>query len=242
MKKLSLAEIKELDSGDIISSFEGEVKKVYAQKSDDGDYGRWYLQNILITDGDEEIQITWSGEEPFSNNEVGKRYLFESTLTEKHGKQGLKWEVRESKGKTYSSVKVTPTAKITLLDGHEKGDSSAVDGPSAAAKPKPVSTQRPENKTPPLASTPVKAAKQNAAQSASAYALCLEAGRALKFAYEIEAGENSMSEESFRCMVSSFFIRMDRSGCIDKLPLHSIDPPKREEPTFYGPHEPEVPF
>jgi hypothetical protein len=117
MRLLTISEIEQLDSGEIIPAFTGTVKKVFEQKSGEnrgenkkkyGDF--WHIQNAIVTDGTSEIHISWGGEDSLSNLE-GQVVTFESTDT-KHGKQGLKWEVRNVEGKIYKSVKITGAAKI----------------------------------------------------------------------------------------------------------------------------------
>ncbi len=101
MRELTIAEIKTLESGEIIPSFRGTITKVYEQKTDMGDYGQWWLQNMIVKDrAGEQVQVTWGGEDDLTGLE-GQTRIFESTQTSKHGLQGCKWDVRKSGGKTY---------------------------------------------------------------------------------------------------------------------------------------------
>lgn len=137
MKTMTFSEIKELDSGDIISAFEGTVKKIYEAKEGDGEYGHWVFQNALLeNDEGESIYVTFNDH---SDNLKGKRLRLESQLTEKHGKQGLKWDVRKANGKIYSGVKITGQAKITILEeqneppGHEDAPANVEKSEAAVA-------------------------------------------------------------------------------------------------------------
>ena len=114
MRTIPISELRNLESGEIIPAFEGTVTKVYEQKHGPGEYGEWYLQNMIVEDGDAKVQVTWSGEDDMSNME-GKRFIFESSQT-KHGLQGCKWDVRTSNGKRYEGVKLTGSCKIKKLD------------------------------------------------------------------------------------------------------------------------------
>src|SRR6478752_8693812 len=78
MKTYSIAEINDLDHGIPISRFEGRIKKVFEQKSGEGNYGTWYLQNLIVEDGQQEITVTWTGDDPFDAGVEGKIYSFET--------------------------------------------------------------------------------------------------------------------------------------------------------------------
>src|SRR5947199_10091054 len=99
MRTSPIAELHNLEAGEIIPAFAGTVTKVYEQKHGPGEFGEWYLQNMIVEDGDAKVQVTWSGEDDMSSME-GKRYIFESSQT-KHGLQGCKWDVRTSNGKRF---------------------------------------------------------------------------------------------------------------------------------------------
>src|SRR5436309_155134 len=94
MRTLTIAEIRELSSGEIIPAFEGRVTKVYEQKTGVSEYGPWFLQNLIVEDATGHVQVTWGGEDSFDEGAEGTLYRFESSETKKHGLQGCKWEVR----------------------------------------------------------------------------------------------------------------------------------------------------
>ena len=50
MKLSSFQEIAEAENGQQIPSFQGTIKKVFDQKTDIGQYGQWWLQNIILQD------------------------------------------------------------------------------------------------------------------------------------------------------------------------------------------------
>jgi len=121
MRTIPISELHNLESGEIIPAFEGTVTKVYEQKHGPGEFGDWYLQNMIVEDGDSKVQVTWSGEDAMTSEMEGNQYRFESSPTTKFGLQGCKWDVRTSKGKRYEGIKLTGSCKIKRLDGNPFG-------------------------------------------------------------------------------------------------------------------------
>jgi hypothetical protein len=58
MQTLTIADIEQLSNGEIVPRFCGTVAKVYEQKSGPGQFGPWFLQNMVVTDGTGEITAT----------------------------------------------------------------------------------------------------------------------------------------------------------------------------------------
>ena len=118
MRELTFQQIGELDHGEIIPSFRAKIKIIYEQKSGEGEYGTWYLQNLIGTDGFDDIVITWTGADEFDGGTKGLVYKFECTEGRK-GLVGIKRDKRRVNGKLYEGIKVNDASKITrsTLDG-----------------------------------------------------------------------------------------------------------------------------
>ncbi len=116
MKTYSIAEINDLDHGIPISRFEGRIKKVFDQKSGEGQYGIWYLQNLIVEDGQQEITVTWTGDDPFETASEGHTYSFETGYDKKEKPVGIVRDIRNKNGKKYEGVKVDNRSKIARMD------------------------------------------------------------------------------------------------------------------------------
>ncbi len=122
MKTYSIAEINDLDHGIPISRFEGRIKKVFEQKQGEGQYGTWYLQNLIVEDGQQEITVTWTGDDPFHGDQQGEVWSFETGYDKKEKPVGIVRDIRTVKKtdkttgavttKRYEGVKVDNRSKI----------------------------------------------------------------------------------------------------------------------------------
>lgn len=117
MRTLELEEIEALAHGESIPRFVGRIDKVWDQKSGEGEYGAWYLQNIIVLmDGGEKIQVTWTGEDEFDPKEWEGKTVEFTCGENKQGKLvGIVRDIRTKDGKIYKGVKVTPAGKIRWL-------------------------------------------------------------------------------------------------------------------------------
>src|SRR5215831_8228749 len=77
LRTLALEDIQALAHGESIPRFVGRIKKVWEQKSDEGEYGRWYLQNLIVSMDDGEVSVTWTGEDAFDEAWEGRTVAFE---------------------------------------------------------------------------------------------------------------------------------------------------------------------
>ncbi len=134
MKTYSIAEINDLDHGIPISRFEGRIKKVFEQKQGEGQYGIWYLQNLIVEDGQQEITVTWTGDDPFDTGVEGQVYSFETGYDKKDKPVGIVRDIRSKNGKKYEGVKVDNRSKIMKLGA---GDESTQRWDESQPKPKP---------------------------------------------------------------------------------------------------------
>ncbi len=132
MKTYSIAEINDLDHGIPISRFEGRIKKVFEQKSGEGQYGTWYLQNLIVEDGQQEITVTWTGDDAFDAGVEGSVYSFETGYDKKEKPVGIVRDIRSKNGKKYEGVKVDNRSKIKRESSDQQGAPSAFQQTKAA--------------------------------------------------------------------------------------------------------------
>lgn len=244
MRTLTIAAIKQLENKEPIPSFTGRITKVYEQKSDTGEYGPWWLQNLVVQDETGEVKVTWGGEDPFEQSAEGKTWSFECSET-KHGLKGVSWEVRTKNGKTYESVKVTPSAKIKVLGGGERTPGEAENPLTGRDDPPPNPTKRtypsgagpegipsdadwPEATPKPQLDDGVAEARKHIMQSANLYVLCVNAVEKYCAAHFPEVARTS---EQFQAAVGTLFIeassRRTTDGVnwwsyVDKMPQSPI--------------------
>jgi hypothetical protein len=122
MRTLGLEDIEGLAHGESIPRFVGRIDKVWDQKDGEGEYGPWYLQNIVVLmDGGEKMQVTWTGEDEFDPDEwEGKTVAFECGENKQGKLVGVIRDVRHGKdGKIYKGVKVTPAGKIKVIESED---------------------------------------------------------------------------------------------------------------------------
>jgi len=195
MKLLSFAEINDAENGQQISSFTGTIKKVWEQKSGEGDYGPWHLQNIILTDEHaNEITVTWTLEDAWTAKDEGKQLLFESGYDKKEQLCGLKKDIRKKDGKTYESVKVDDRAKVkTLGDDDEANNRHSTE----------------------ILNGGVDEARKHIMQSANLYVLCINAVNKYIAAHMPEIAQTS---EMFQAATGTLFIEASRAGLVSKMP------------------------
>ena len=113
MRLATFAEIRELAHDFIVPSFVARIEKVYEQKSGEGQYGTWFLQNVVLSDGHDKLTMTWTGADAFDRGCIGDTMLFQSTQNRKGNWVGIKRDIRHVGDNVYEGVKVTEAAKIS---------------------------------------------------------------------------------------------------------------------------------
>ena len=117
MRTLTLTEISMMGNQEIIPRFEAKVIKVWPQKSGPGQYGTWYLQNVIVQDGEEEMTLTWGGASPWDPSMEGHRFSFECSEG-KHGLTGIKRSSKRVDDIVYEGISLTETCKVRILSGN----------------------------------------------------------------------------------------------------------------------------
>jgi len=225
MKLMTFAELNELENGQQATAFTGRIKKVFDQKSGEGQYGLWWLQSIILTDEHaNEITMTWSEEDAFKPDSEGKTITVESTYNGKNQLVGVKKDIRNKNGKHYESVKVDGRAKITFNGElklppyrpgieNEEGDQSA-DWPSSVPEGNKASSTpiKPNH-----SSDGIMEAKKHLLASARLYNLCVDAARTVVEDHAKQFWPDGLGGEMFRTCVSSLFIEATRAGMLEKM-------------------------
>jgi hypothetical protein len=104
-----------MQHGEIIPAVQGRIKKVFDQKrSEPGAPNQWVLQNFVLQDDNEEIYVTWGGDDDLSTIE-GRLVSLECSET-KHGLTGVKRDITTKRGKTYEGIKLTGSCKIRVIE------------------------------------------------------------------------------------------------------------------------------
>jgi len=135
MRTLTLSDIQALAHGESIPRFVGKVRKVWEQKKGDGEYGAWFLQNLIVSMDDGEVSITWTGEDAFDSSWEGATVAFECGENKQGKLVGIVRDVRTGKdGRVYKGVKVTPAGKVARIGAPEK-KSEPENGSAAAPEP-----------------------------------------------------------------------------------------------------------
>ncbi len=212
MKTYSIAEINDLDHGIPISRFEGRIKKVFDQKQGEGQYGTWYLQNLIVEDGQQEITVTWTGDDPFNAGVEGQTYSFETGYDKKEKPVGIVRDIRTKNGKKYEGVKVDNRSKIK-----RESNGSAFQQTKAAMQPEreyddnripPPELEQGKNtpQSPPHAQQGedgVTATRKHLMQSANLLVLCI---RAVEHAVAPHQPVVAQTSEQFQSDVAKLFI------------------------------------
>ena len=208
-----ISDIKTMRNGAVIDSFSGRIKKVYEQKTDVGQYGQWWLQNLTVEDDTGEVTVTWTGEDPFFGDQEGETRLFESSEGKK-GLAGLKWEIRQKNGKTYESVKMDDRCKIKPLSSGDNGGSDQMGGAPTSQ----TTERRPE---PPAHSSNggVDEARRHIMMSANLYVLCVNAVNSYVAKHLPEVAQTS---EMFQAATGTLFIEASRAGFVSKMPAKPV--------------------
>jgi hypothetical protein len=150
LRTLNLEQIEELAHGESIPRFSGKIRKVWDQKTGDGEYGPWYIQNLVVALDDGEITVTWTGEDEFEYKQwIGKLVAFECGTNKQGRLVGVVRDIRTAKdGTVYKGVKVTAAGKVRLLAEsglpEEKADKEPPTGAPERAQGAPKGTGEPQ--------------------------------------------------------------------------------------------------
>ncbi len=223
MKTYSIAEINDLDHGIPISRFEGRIKKVFEQKSGEGQYGTWYLQNLIVEDGQQEITVTWTGDDAFDAGVEGSVYSFETGYDKKDKPVGIMRDIRSKNGKKYEGVKVDNRSKIKREEpqqgqGEPTAFSKARDTMQQGEPRMPRSDDEQDwPEAPPIAPEQrvepdrplngVTDTRQHLMQSANLYNLCVAA---VDKAIAPHMPEIAQTSEMFQAAVASLYIEASK--------------------------------
>lgn len=241
----TIAEVIAMDNDDIIKIVRGTIKKRFERKSGKNDKGDWSFENLKLSDGKDEIDVSLKGREPLpSIFKVGSRIVISAHQGEK-GWTGVKAVDEEVNGSTIRKIRVTPTGDVELENSgsapaeDDGGDESpAPQSKTSAPAPKPAPTQKPASQR--------VGPKLMISQISSLYLYAHRASKLLKNAIESD-DKRIMDIEEFTAMRASIFIQACyEKGYWDVDPIHILlkkeaapPPPKPVKPP--PPPEPEPP-
>ena len=142
LRTLNLEQIEELAHGESIPRFSGKIRKVWDQKTGDGEYGPWYIQYLVVALDGGEITVTWTGEDEFERSWIGKQVAFECGSNKEGKLVGIVRDIRTAKdGKVYKGIKMTAAGKVRLLaesgmlPDHESGTTAPQPAKAAPQQP-----------------------------------------------------------------------------------------------------------
>lgn len=227
MKLMTFSEINDLENGQQIPALQGTLKKVYEQKTGIGDYGPWHLQNIILEDEHaNELTVTWSSEDAWSGNDIGKHLLFESGRDKKDQLAGIKREIRNKNGKRYESVKVDDRAKV-ITGATEQRDTAPNPNWPDVEKPKQIRSYAEALKEP-VHIPPKKTngdgitdARKHIMQAANLMLLAMEGARWTLSQYqERHKLSEPLPDAHFQALCATYFIDAQKSGYVQKMPTY----------------------
>ena len=220
MKLMSFPEILDCENGQQITALQGTVKKVFEQKTDVGQYGQWWLQNLILQDEHaHELTVTWTCEDAFDAGCEGQTIYIESGRDKKDQLAGIKREIKKKHGKTYESVKVDDRAKVKILNGKPRAGSSGEPSQDLgydesefqeAPVTAPESSVRAQN-----GNGGVTDARKHLGQAANLYVLCV---KCVDKMIAPEMPNIAQTSEQFQAAVGTLFIEASRAGYVQKMP------------------------
>jgi hypothetical protein len=134
--QVTIQDIINTPKGAPIVAVELTITHVYDQETKQGTNGAYTSQNMIGTDGTDKIRIQVRGCPPIDANKVkGKTVRFESVLTNR-GFGGVSNDPYEKPdGSVIHSIKVTSTAKRTIVGGGSHPQAQPVSQPVRQALP-----------------------------------------------------------------------------------------------------------
>lgn len=152
MKVTSIPEVLDLPDATIVHAFKATIKKAFKRNPvtgfDEGQFGPKSYEDLLCTDGVNEIKVVLNSREPLDPKLVGKSVYFNSYQGER-GWSGVKTKDSTDKaGKTRRVLWVTGTADITDAANLPDSDQEARGTPAAAREPATEQRPAPANHAP----------------------------------------------------------------------------------------------
>lgn len=239
MRRIKIAEIKNMEDGEIVPSIVGKFLKVYPRKSGEHpQHGPWSFQDVFMRDGDGEddiITIKVENHEDLSGF-AGKEMEVSCWKSDKHGLVGLKAFDDEYNGNVRRKVKASKTATIQPLEaGESSGAGEPTQQSSNAPKVSPAPTQSRTGAPSELTEMQV---KKNLNQLAN---FDLQCGVAADYArHKMKERGIEMTAEEFQARWSSYFITGTREGWHRAFPTGEYEwPDKKVKAAPEQSHEPE---
>jgi hypothetical protein len=111
---LTIPQLREMSEGGVPESFKGKIKKVWKRRGGTNEHGEWTLQTIVITDGTNDIDLSFNNRDEVPASDVGKMIYVQATRGDR-GLQGTKRKDYTPNGKpTQAQVSVTAAADVSF--------------------------------------------------------------------------------------------------------------------------------
>lgn len=226
MRVIDVSDIGQFDDGEVIPSLRGKITQTYERKTGSKDGKPWSVQNAMFQDATGKIRFSVWGHEDIKPW-TGKEVTLSAHKSDK-GLTGLFAEDNTYKEKTTRQIRMTASGKIELAD-------------TLTGTTNKLESTKPETRVELDSGDAVKDAKRSAMQAANAFEIALGASKYVRTQYDLEYGENSMTDEQFQAITSSIFISLDRKGFVDKLPKAPLEPQKPKQEQQPAPSKDEEP-
>jgi hypothetical protein len=243
MKTIGITELLQQPAGETIAAVHGTLTQLYEVHTGEGQYGRWTLQNGVLSDGHDTIKICFANREPVDERWRGQEIVISATENKKGGLAGLKLEKEDYAGKRRLVLRVTAAAEIATIlappgpenPGPEVPPASAAGGSAAPTAPPPNDDA-------------VRMVRTRLAQRASLMLLTLDAVGYIADQYHRHHGR-VLPDALYGTIIGSLYISIERGG-VPELPTRlpaspSTAPPRRDShqtPPPGGSPADEVPF
>lgn len=230
-----LADVLQMQDGQLIGAIRATIKNVYARNSGTNSHGDWTLQNIVLKDAaGTEMKCVLKDRDELPKTEKGKEIVIESHFGDR-GQSGIKANDNEwPKGskKITREVYVTPSANITV-GGQATESAAPASQPPQATPQAQAPTQPAQRATTPGTGTSAPAAAKNVTGPSHAeelkklraflgsrgngWALCRLTAEHKAKQLTDKLG-HPVPEEAIQAATASLFISAERAGYFDTLP------------------------
>ena len=208
------AELLQMSEGVVPEAITGVLTNLQANPVSGGEGDKQYkFQNATLTQDGASIRIVFSNREDVPQELVGQQIVAKTRKNDK-GLFGLKRKTgREYQGQT--------PPEIWVYAGAELSGSESTSAESPTEAPEPRSNEVDSSSLPdPL--TSVEKAKRSFVQMGNCMSLCYDTAIWVS-KMQKEKNGFEMTEAQVQAIASSFFIKSDRSGIVDRMPKSPIE-------------------
>ena len=208
------SDLLQMSEGVVPEAITGVLTNLQANPVSGGEGDKQYkFQNATLTQDGASIRIVFSNREDVPQELVGQQIVAKTRKNDK-GLYGLKRKTgREYQGETPPEIWVYAGAE---LSGSE---STSTESPAEAPAPRSNGVNGTDL---PTSFTPVEKAKRSFVQMGNCMSLCYDTALWVS-KMQKEKNGFEMTEAQIQAIASSFFIKSDRSGIVDRMPQTPIE-------------------